>query len=533
MKKFITMILVVAMVFSLGTITFATDFSDVSTEHNNYEAIEVLETIEIVKGNGAGAYGPSDILTRAQLCTMLTRAIYGDEIYHSDSNIFADVEIDHWAYDFINTAYINNLMIGYGNDMFGPEDELSYTQTARTILNALGYGELEWPTGVDKVALKLGLYENMSITNFEAGCTRAHAAQMIYNAFDLNTVDSNSNFLNDVLGFTVTTKTIDGHVYLAYENTTTKEVFVTDIRESTEKTIYPIGIHSYRLTNSYRGEIYKFDWDKVSVYVNETQVKSAYWFTNAKTATGIFDENGNLISIHIVNKGYSWTPYCDETPEMMVPLYIILKDKDYNERTSTITYYAENNTYKISNKYVCGFVNHANLRYVSIGDEVYDLGFEHGVEKGAYLVIFYDVNDEISDWKLIENPFQYNLKTFKYHAWDCQYYGDHHWDNDNWANNIEEVKTHFQNSRFAGWFVKFEACEKCSADEIIWVKIPASEVEEAPETPEESPIYVEHPNWEYVHDNTCKAVTSKPNDLAEATIVTDLTGKKLHDCIGQ
>ena len=65
MKKFITMILVVAMVFSLGTITFATDFSDVSTEHNNYEAIEVLETIEIVKGNGAGAYGPSDILTRA------------------------------------------------------------------------------------------------------------------------------------------------------------------------------------------------------------------------------------------------------------------------------------------------------------------------------------------------------------------------------------------------------------------------------------------------------------------------------------
>ena len=61
-------------------------------------------------------------------------------------------------------------MVGYGSNKFGPEDTLTYTQTARVILNAIGYGDLSWPTGVNAVAYELGLYDNVKVTDFNAGC---------------------------------------------------------------------------------------------------------------------------------------------------------------------------------------------------------------------------------------------------------------------------------------------------------------------------------------------------------------------------
>ena len=227
--KFISMLMAVVMSFSMVTSAFAADFKDVPESHKNYEAIETLEVLDLVAGYDNKNFGPEDVLSRAQLCTMMVRAIYGDDIHYSANNVFTDVPVTHWAREFVDTAYRAGLMKGYGNGFFGPDDKLTYTQTARVILTALGYGDLTWPVGVNAVAHELGLFDNVKVADYNAGCTRAHAAQMIYNAFDLELVKeyagqhfgTEKTFLNDILGYTKTSKYEDGHVYVAYKDNET------------------------------------------------------------------------------------------------------------------------------------------------------------------------------------------------------------------------------------------------------------------------------------------------------------------------
>ena len=209
MKRILSMFMASSMALSMMvTCAFASDFKDVPTSHENYEAVETLETLSIVAGYNNNSYGPNDILTRAHLATIMTKAMFEDDIHYNATNVFNDVSINHWGRAYIDTAHRHGLMAGYGDGNFGPEDTLTYTQTARVILNAIGYGDLTWPTGVNTVAYELGLFDNIGLISFESGCTRAHAAQMIYNAFDLKLVEN-----------------------YAGQHFTTKETFIKDCKE--------------------------------------------------------------------------------------------------------------------------------------------------------------------------------------------------------------------------------------------------------------------------------------------------------------
>ena len=364
MKKILSMFLCAMMVFSMSSVAFAADFNDVTDAHAQYEAIETLETLDIINGFSSDVYGPDVTLTRAQLCTMMVRAMYGDDIHYNDTT-FADVALTHWARASIDTACRNGLMVGYGDNKFGPEDTLTYTQTARVILNAIGYGDLAWPTGVNAVAYELGLYDNVKVTDFNAGCTRAHAAQMIYNAFDLHLVkewagehfNTDKVFVKDVLGFEKTSEYVDGHLYVAYKDLNDKkaDLFVTDIRSTFEKTIYPVGNDEYKFIDSTRAEKHDVKWSEIEMYVNGVLIETGRldWFNSDYDMVGVFDDEDTLIAIYVVNEGDVYIPGG-------IPADILSEvedDDDFDSRTSTVTYFIEDDTYVISNEIVCGFVS--------------------------------------------------------------------------------------------------------------------------------------------------------------------------------
>ena len=119
MKKFLSVILALAMAMSLSVSAFAADFNDVSSSHTNYEAIDTLKTLDIVNGYSATKYGPNDILTRAQLCTMIVRAVYGDDTHYNSVNVFNDVSVSHWARIYIDTAYNHGVMSVFINYKMG------------------------------------------------------------------------------------------------------------------------------------------------------------------------------------------------------------------------------------------------------------------------------------------------------------------------------------------------------------------------------------------------------------------------------
>lgn len=193
MKKFIAIVMAVIMVMSFATIAFATNgFTDVSK--SRYEtAINELYDLGIVNGYSATKFGTDYTLTRAEACTIIVRALYGEKTVPDVIN-FTDVSYRDWFYDYVNTAVYYDIMHGHNATTFAPNDEITYDQMATLVLNALGYNAPqlagEWPVNVERIATRLGLYTNIPI--YFSGSeyiTRGEACQMLYNALDCYVVE--------------------------------------------------------------------------------------------------------------------------------------------------------------------------------------------------------------------------------------------------------------------------------------------------------------------------------------------------------
>lgn len=448
MKKIFSMLLAAVMVFSMSATAFAADFKD-TVDIPQSEAIDVIETLGIVNGYGNDVFGPNDTLTRAQLCTMLTRALYGDPIYTS-TNQFKDVAPTHWANAYINTAYAYGLMAGYGGGYFGPEDEITYTQMAAVIMKALGYdcGKMSWPTGVNSMGHTLGLFDNVKFVDYAAGCTRAHAAQMIYNAFDLNYVNhkadypvaiKNTSFLEDGLGFARYEDVSengehyseDGHYFEAYVNLNDKddEPYVTENCLTYEEVIYPTTGFKYHFKGSSKS--YDIDWywlnneDKYDVflYVNGTKITqgSEIMFAACDKAIGVFDEDDNLIAIHITSIG---TNYVYEILPDVTIYNAVKNDKDWDENTSTVTYFEETQDYVISNKVVYGWVTGAYKSSIYVdGSKIIleDVAVRGFITKDEYVKVFYNYRNEPVAIDVIPDPYRYDITDKMYHTFDCEH----------------------------------------------------------------------------------------------------------------
>ena len=196
MKKIISLLLTLVMLFSLSTVAFAADdgyFYDISKSKNE-AAIEYLYDLGIIEGYGNHKFGPNDTLTRAQACAIIVRAMLTDEeIYRDYNDTFVDVDWNSWYRSYVDSAYRHSYMHGYGKGYFGPTDQVTYAQFATIITNVLGYDATKiggtWPANVFTIADKIGLFKNVTKQALASDpITREDAAQMIYNALDCNLV---------------------------------------------------------------------------------------------------------------------------------------------------------------------------------------------------------------------------------------------------------------------------------------------------------------------------------------------------------
>ena len=545
MKKIFSMLLAAVMVFSMSATAFAADFKD-TVDIPQSEAIDVIETLGIVNGYGNNVFGPNDTLTRAQLCTMLTRALYGDPIYTS-TNQFKDVAPTHWANAYINTAYAYGLMAGYGGGMFGPEDEITYTQMAAVIMKALGYdcGKMSWPTGINSMGHTLGLFDNVKFADYNDGCTRAHAAQMIYNAFDLNYVNhkadypvsiKGTNFLEDGLGFIRYENVNDkkpyqdnGHFYEAYVNledyadakkdlSKVEDIYVTDNILTITETIYPVDKDTYKFSNSKNAKTYDFSWKNVELYVNGEKIEKnhADWFKDTYVITGSFDKDDNLIAVYVVNEGVNYTPITGYED-------LDIDDKNFDRNTSTVTYFVEDDTYVISNKIVCGFVdNRPTNKSIWIDGSKYTFEDNHYYVKGDFVVIYFDYNGNIAGHTAmnINDVYKYDTDDMILHTWECDHYTNY--SNANIWMNYEQVSHATDLLKDGKTILYFDRCNKCHAKTADRDMITIAPVA-APVT------YVSVEGWNYYHTNDCSFITETNKPLI--TIDPTNTTLSKHDCI--
>ena len=94
MKKIISLLLVLVMVFSMTAFASAATPFDDTYYSKNREAIEALYGLGILEGYGNGKYGPGNTLTRAEACAIIVRAMVEDDlIYESRVNTFTSDSI--------------------------------------------------------------------------------------------------------------------------------------------------------------------------------------------------------------------------------------------------------------------------------------------------------------------------------------------------------------------------------------------------------------------------------------------------------
>ena len=118
--------------------------------------------------------------------------------------IFSDVNDTHWAQPYIKIANEIGIINGYGNGIFGPEDQVTNEQALKMIVCALGYEETAfnkggYPNGFIAVTERLNIVESCGITSYSLPSYRWQIAQMLYNALNIPVLnDKNaSNSINE------------------------------------------------------------------------------------------------------------------------------------------------------------------------------------------------------------------------------------------------------------------------------------------------------------------------------------------------
>ena len=203
MKKKILLVMctaVLAAAFCLCTAAF-TDIEDATTEN----AVATLNGMGIVSGTSATKYSPDLTLTRAQVCAMMirTKGLDSSAESYANQNLFSDVKSGAWYTGYVNLAYKEGIISGYGNGKFGPDDEITYGQFVTMLIRLLGYTESDvgkmWPADYVVFADKLDLSDDVNLGANDK-VSRGDAAILLYNTLMANAKGASTPYYRTVSG---------------------------------------------------------------------------------------------------------------------------------------------------------------------------------------------------------------------------------------------------------------------------------------------------------------------------------------------
>ena len=194
LKKVLSLVLALAMALSLMTVAFAKDASD----YNDYdevtykEAVDVMTAAGIFDGMGANNFQPDGTLTREQAAKIITYMLMGKSNADKLTTTIApygDVSADRWSAGAIAYCTNEGIISGMGHNKFAPSDPVTGLQFAKMLLVALGYdAEIEnlvgdsWAINTSKLAISVGLDDNMEEVSLSQPLTREQATLMAFNA---------------------------------------------------------------------------------------------------------------------------------------------------------------------------------------------------------------------------------------------------------------------------------------------------------------------------------------------------------------
>ena len=191
--RLLRLVLVSALIFSLGTAVFAAGFTDGDRIGSAYRvAVEQMTERGVLNGFPDGSFQPEGTLTREQGAKIVTYMILGDmaDYLTCFEAPFDDVAAERWSAPCIAWCVEREILLGYGDGRFGPDDTLTGDQFSKMLLcaftlsregNYKGLGNV-WFEAVREDARAVKLYEGDVTMASDEPILRQQAALLAWNA---------------------------------------------------------------------------------------------------------------------------------------------------------------------------------------------------------------------------------------------------------------------------------------------------------------------------------------------------------------
>lgn len=113
----------------------AAPFNDLSTEHWAFPFVDSLRRNQVLSGFNDGSFKPDEPVTRAQLAATLRDAWVGETV--RSPMPFPDLASQHWAKGAVDRSVELGLMRGYPNGRFAPDQPISRLELYVTLASGL------------------------------------------------------------------------------------------------------------------------------------------------------------------------------------------------------------------------------------------------------------------------------------------------------------------------------------------------------------------------------------------------------------
>ena len=387
MKKFLSLVLALAMAMSLVTISAgAKDFTD-DSKITYKEAVDVVSALDIVDGYTDGSFNPTNTLTRGAAAKIICNLILGPttaDALSADTAPFKDVPVTNEFAGYIAYCSQQGIISGYGDGTFRPAGTLTGYAFMKMLLGALGYdAEIEryegsnWSVAVAKQAVGIGLDDGNDEFVGVKAVTREEACLYAFNTLTADMVEYGSTTTLNVNGATVV---VGGSKASVVYNSSSKD-YRTDeddqdeVMQFCEKYFTDLELRSDAATDVFGrpSNTWYDDNDKIGTYAKEADVvytadvkaetiykdldlDKAYDYavvidgadanpfvvtkkddTKVNGVTGDADDKINDANKDLVGNGSLIEVYKDEQTITVVNTYLMQVNGDYDEDEEELT----------------------------------------------------------------------------------------------------------------------------------------------------------------------------------------------------
>ena len=171
-----------------------TDSADIKAS----TAVDMLSSLGVIQGYDDGSFKPNTTVTRAQMAKMIFTIMNGGNdnanAYASLPTAFTDLPTAAWAQGYVRYLQNTGIIAGKSATKFAPNDTVTGLEAAKMVLVAAGYNAQKagltgaaWAQNTMKYGQLNNLFEDVD-TDLNAALPRQYAAQILYNALDMERV---------------------------------------------------------------------------------------------------------------------------------------------------------------------------------------------------------------------------------------------------------------------------------------------------------------------------------------------------------